>query len=58
MQLDEKLLGKRLPGWPWQRKKLLKDLQEFVDEHGEQWVIDSRERLWIEAEFCVDAGVV
>jgi hypothetical protein len=51
MDLDERLLGKRLPGGTTERKDFLKALQELVDEYGEQWVIDSRERLLMEIEW-------
>jgi len=51
MDLDERLLGQRLPGGRTERKEYLKTLQEMVDENGEQWVIDSRERLLMEAEW-------
>jgi len=51
MDLDERLLGKRLPGGTTERNDFLKSLQKLIDENGGQWVIDSRKRLLMEAEW-------
>ncbi len=57
---DEKYLGKRLPGTPRERRKLLRTLEEWLDdpEKGPDWVWRNRDRLLWEAEWVVNEGVL
>ena len=54
---DVKHLGHRLPGNPEQRQELMGYLKEMLQEHGPEWVWNSRERLLLEAQFIVDEGM-
>lgn len=53
MDLDEKLLGQRLPGTPKDRAHFLRNLQELINRNGEQWVRDGKGRLIEEAEWII-----
>ena len=54
---DVKHLGHRLPGNPEQRQGLLQYLKNLLEEHGPEWVWNSRERLLLEAQYIVDNGM-
>ena len=54
---DVKHLGHRLPGNPEQRKELPGYLKELLQEHGPEWVWNSRGRLLLEAQYIVDNGM-
>ncbi len=56
--LDVKYLGQKYPGTPRQRQRLLEDLQELLQEEGEEFVRKSAKRLLAEAQFLVDAGAI
>ena len=58
--LDEKFLGKRLPGTPRERKKLLSTLEEWLDDpqKGPDWVWRNRDRLLWEADWIVKEEVL
>jgi hypothetical protein len=58
--LDEEYLGQRLPGAPWLRNLLLKDLEEWLDdpEKGPKWVWENRRRLLTEATIVAEERVV
>ncbi len=58
--LDEKYLGKRLPGTPRERRKLLSTLEEWLDdpEKGPDWVWRNRDRLLWEADWIVKEEVL
>jgi len=53
MDLDERLLGQRLPGTPKDRNHFLRNLQELVNRNGEQWVRNSKGRLIKEADWII-----
>ncbi len=52
--LDEKYLGRRLPGTKSQREQLLKDLKDMLEEYGEAWVVQNAGRLLSEAQFVTN----
>ena len=54
---DVKHLGHRLPGNPEQRQELLQYLKNLLEEHGPEWVWNSRQRLLLEAQYIVDNGM-
>ena len=54
---DVKHLGHRLPGNPEQHQELMGYLKELLQEHGPEWVWNSRERLLLEAQYIVDNGM-
>ena len=58
--LDEKYLGKRLPGTPRERRKLLSTLEEWLNdpEKGPDWVWRNRDRLLWEADWIVKEEVL
>ncbi len=58
--LDEKFLGKRLPGTPRERRKLLSTLEEWLNDpkKGPDWVWRNRDRLLWEADWIVKEEVL
>ena len=58
IDLDVKYLGQRLPGNGRERLILLQDLEEFLQDNGEQWVRESAGRLLSEAQFIVDEKIL
>ncbi len=56
--LDEKYLGQKYPGTPRERMILLNNLKNMLNEHGPEWVRESRDRLLREAEYIVKEKIL
>jgi hypothetical protein len=52
-----KYFTQKLPGSVEEQEVLLEDIKEFLEDHGEAWVWNSRERLLLEAQFLIDEGL-
>ena len=52
--LDLKYLGQKYSGSSQQRQELLGYLKQLLQEHGPEWVWNSRQRLLLEAQYIVD----
>ncbi len=49
--LDEELLGQRLPAIAWVRDALLENLRRWLDDpnKGRQWILENRQQFLAEA---------
>ena len=56
--LDERYLGRRLPGDPEQRAELLDLLTHIFRKCGEKYVRENAEQLLKDAQITLDSGMI
>ena len=58
LDLDERYLGRRLPGNPEQRTELLDLLKHILQKCGEKYVRENAEQLLKDAQITLDSGMI